>query len=220
MTRRLVIFGTGDIAQLAHYYFGKDPRFEIVAFTVDAAYVREPSFCGLPVIPFEEVAGRYPPDEYEMFVALSYAKLNAVRKDKYLETKAKGYRIASYVSRQATVLNDDHIGENCFILEDNTIQPFARIGNNVTLWSGNHIGHHSIISDHCFLASHIVVSGGVEIGDHCFLGVNATLRDGIHVAERCLIGAGAVVMKDTQPGEVYAATATEPGRVPSSRIRV
>ena len=220
MTRRLVIFGTGDIAQLAHYYFGKDPRFEIVAFTVDAAYVREPSFCGLPVIPFEEVAGRYPPDKYEMFVALSYAKLNAVRKDKYLETKAKGYRIASYVSRQATVLNDDHIGENCFILEDNTIQPFARIGNNVTLWSGNHIGHHSIISDHCFLASHIVVSGGVEIGDHCFLGVNATLRDGIHVAERCLIGAGAVVMKDTQPGEVYAATATEPGRVPSSRIRV
>ncbi|WP_431108563.1 acetyltransferase [Variovorax paradoxus] len=219
MTRRLVIFGTGDIAQLAHYYFGKDPRFEIVAFTVDAAYVREPSFCGLPVIPFEEVAGRYPPDEYEMFVALSYAKLNAVRKDKYLETKAKGYRIASYVSRQATVLNDDHIGENCFILEDNTIQPFARIGNNVTLWSGNHIGHHSIISDHCFLASHIVVSGGVVVGEQCFVGVNATLRDHITIGERCVIGAGALMLADAEARGVYIGAATERSRVPSNRLR-
>ena len=100
-----------------------------------------------------------------MFVALSYAKLNAVRKEKYLAAKALGYRLASYVSPRATVLNDGRIGDNCFILEDNTIQPFVTIGNNVTLWSGNHIGHHSTIRDHCFIASHVVVSGGVEIGE-------------------------------------------------------
>ena len=50
-------------------------------------------------------------------------------------------------------------GDNCFILEDNTVQPFVTIGNNVTLWSGNHIGHDSVIEDDCFISSHVVVSG-------------------------------------------------------------
>lgn len=219
MIRRLVIFGAGEIAQLAHYYFGKETGFEVVAFTVDAAYMREPSFCGLPVLPFEELLEKFPPSEYEMFVALSYAKLNAVRKEKYLAAKAKGYRIASYVSPRATVLNGGHIGENCFILEDNTIQPFVKIGNNVTLWSGNHIGHHSLIHDHCFLASHIVVSGGVVIGEQCFVGVNATLRDHITIGERCVIGAGALMLADAEAHGVYLGVATERSRVPSSRLR-
>jgi sugar O-acyltransferase (sialic acid O-acetyltransferase NeuD family) len=173
----------------------------------------------LPVVPFEEIVDRYPPGEHEVFVALSYAKINAVRKEKYLEAKAKGYHIASYVSPRATVLNEGHIGENCFILEDNTIQPFAKIGNNVTLWSGNHVGHHSIIHDHCFLASHIVVSGGVVIGEQCFVGVNATLRDHIAIGERCVIGAGALMLADAEAGGVYLGTATQRSNVPSNRLR-
>ncbi|VTU18920.1 acetyltransferase [Variovorax sp. PBL-E5] len=219
MTERLVIFGTGEIAQLAHYYFKRDSRFEVVAFTVDAAYMDASRFCELPVIPFEDIVDRCPPGNHAMFVALSYAKLNAVRKEKYLAAKAKGYVIASYVSPQATVLNDGRVGENCFILEDNTIQPFAQIGNNVTLWSGNHIGHHSVVHDHCFLASHIVVSGGVVIGEQCFVGVNATLRDHITIGERCVIGAGALMLADAEAGGVYLGAATERSKVPSHRLR-
>ncbi|VTU15157.1 acetyltransferase [Variovorax sp. RA8] len=219
MTKRLVIFGTGDIAQLAHYYFSSDSDFEVAGFTVDAAFVTAPTFCGLPVIPFEDVLDRYSPADFEMFVALSYSRLNAVRKEKYLAAKAKGYRLASFISPAATVRNDGQIGENCFIFEDNTIQPFVRIGNNVTLWSGNHIGHHSTIKDHCFLASHVVVSGGVEIGEQCFVGVNATLRDHIKVGERCVIGAGALLLADAEAEGVYIGPATERSRVPSTRLR-
>ena len=134
-----------------------------------------------------------------MFVALAYAKMNGVRKDKYLAAKAQGYELASYVSSFATVLNDGKIGDNVFLLEDNTIQPFVTIGNNVTLWSGNHIGHHSTIRDHSFLASQIVVSGGVLIEEQCFIGVNATLRDHITVGTRCVIGAGALLLGDAAP---------------------
>ncbi|VTU17374.1 UDP-4-amino-4, 6-dideoxy-N-acetyl-alpha-D-glucosamine N-acetyltransferase [Variovorax sp. PBL-H6] len=219
MTKRLVIFGTGDIAELAHYYFSSESDFEVAAFTVDAAFVTAPTFCGLPVIPFEDVLDRYSPADFEMFVALSYSRLNATRKEKYLAAKAKGYRLASFVSPAATVRNDGQIGENCFIFEDNTIQPFVRIGNNVTLWSGNHIGHHSTIKDHCFLASHVVVSGGVEIGEQCFIGVNATLRDHIKIGERCVIGAGALLLADAEAEGVYIGPATERSRVPSTRLR-
>ena len=204
---------------MAHYYFSSESDYDVTGFTVDAAYVKDPTFCGLPVVAFEDVLDRFAPADFEMFVALSYSRLNAVRKEKYLAAKAKGYRLASFVSPAATVRNDGKIGENCFVFEDNTIQPFVRIGNNVTLWSGNHIGHHSTIKDHCFIASHVVVSGGVEIGEQCFVGVNATLRDHIRIGDRCVVGAGALLLADAEAEGVYIGPATERSRVPSTRLR-
>lgn len=219
MTKPLVIFGAGDIAQLAHYYFSNDSDYEVVAFTVDSAYITEHEFGGLPVVPFEELTDHYSCDTHEIFIALSYSKLNETRRQKYNAARTLGYRLSSYVSSNATVLNDAAIGDNCFILEDNTIQPFVTIGNNVTLWSGNHIGHHSTIHEHCFIASHVVISGGVEIGESCFIGVNATLRDHIKIGERCVIGAGALILADAEPEGVYLGQATERARVPSTRLR-
>lgn len=219
MKKPLVIFGSGDIAQLAHYYFRTDSNYEVVAFTVDANYIEESEFCGLPVVAFEDVTKNYPPNSYDFFVALSYSKLNAIRKEKFFAAKEMGYKLASFISARATVLNDGKIGENCFIFEDNTIQPFVTIGNNVTLWSGNHIGHHSVIHDHTFIASHVVISGGVEIGEQCFVGVNATLRDHIKIGERCVVGAGVLLLADAAPEGVYIGTATERSKVPSTRLR-
>lgn len=217
--KKLVIFGAGDIAQLAHFYFQHDGGREVAAFTVDDAYVEGPTFCDLPVIPFSALSRLYPPAEFDLFVALSYAKLNAVRCEKYLACKALGYTLASYVSPRATCFPTVSHGENCFILEDNTLQPFVKIGANVTLWSGNHIGHHSTIGDHCFLASHIVVSGGVSIGDFCFIGVNATLRDHISIGQKTVIGAGALILADVEPEGVYIGAASERSRIPSTRLR-
>jgi acetyltransferase-like isoleucine patch superfamily enzyme len=50
----------------------------------------------------------------------------------------------------------------------------------------------------------------VTIGERCFVGVNATFRDGVEVAPRCVIGAAAVVMRDTDEGDVLATRHTEP----------
>lgn len=215
----IVIFGIGEAAQLAHYYFTTDSRYKVVAFTVDAEYVTSAEYCGLPLVPFSDVAVHYPPDQYDFFVALGYSKVNEVRKEKYLAAKSLGYQFASYISSRATVLNDHQFGENCFILEDNTVQPFVVIGNNVTLWSGNHIGHHSKIHDHCFIASHVVVSGCVVVGESCFVGVNAALRDHITIGPKCVIGAGSLVLADAEPEGVYVTQAAERSRVPSTRLR-
>ncbi|WP_300394269.1 acetyltransferase [Henriciella sp.] len=219
MTKPLVIFGTGDIAQLAFTYFEADSDYDVVAFTVDSEYLESSEFCGRPVVDFESVAERFPPENHRLFIALSYANVNALRKSKFEAGRAMGYQFASYVSSRASILNEGQIGENCFILEDNTIQPFVCIGDNVTLWSGNHVGHHSTIGDHCFIASHVVISGGVMIGSQCFIGVNSTLRDHIVIGERCVIGAGALMLSDAEPEGVYVAKGTERSRVPSSRLR-
>jgi sugar O-acyltransferase (sialic acid O-acetyltransferase NeuD family) len=216
---RLVIFGAGDIADVANFYFGRDTRYEVAGFTVDRAYVGDGSFNGLPVVPFDEVSRHFSPADTEMFVAVSYARLNALRKEKYLAAKGAGYRLATYVSSRATVWPGFAPGENCFILEDNTIQPFVAIGNDVTLWSGNHIGHHARIADHCFISSQVVISGGVEIGEQCFIGVNATVRDHVRIGDRCVIGAGALIVANAEADGVYAPEGTERSRVPSSRLR-
>lgn len=200
---RLVIFGAGDIARLAHFYFRRDSDHEVVAFAVDAQYRQQEAFDGLPLVDTESLPSRYPPDQHQMFVALSYARMNRARAAKYDEMKAAGYRLVSYVSSRCTYLSETPPGDNCFILEDNTIQPFVKIGNDVTLWSGNHIGHDAVIDDHCFITSHVVVSGHVRIRSYCFIGVNATLRNSIEIAPATLVGAGAVIMKDTREKGVY-----------------
>jgi sugar O-acyltransferase (sialic acid O-acetyltransferase NeuD family) len=200
---RLVVFGAGDIARLAHHYFSRDSRHEVMAFAVDASHRRANEFLGLPLIDAEALPSRYPPSDFKMFCALSYAGMNTVRESKVRQVKAMGYELVSYVSSRCTWLTDSSPGENCLILEDNTIQPFARIGNNVTLWSGNHIGHDSAIEDHCFITSHVVVSGNVRVGHHTFIGVNATLRNSITIGPRTLVGAGAAIMENTAEASIY-----------------
>ena len=217
--KELVVFGAGEIAALADFYFTHDSPRRVAAFTVDAAFIQGTTFLDRPLIAFEEVATRYPPDRFDLFVAVSYVKLNAVRTEKAAAARAMGYQLASYLSSRATVFPDLTHGDNCFILENNVVQPFARIGANVTLWSGNHIGHHSIIEDNVFLASHIVVSGGVRIGESCFVGVNATMRDHVTIGARCVLGAGALVLEDLPVGSVVAPRGTEVSPVPSHRLR-
>lgn len=216
---KIVIFGIGEIAELADFYFTHDSAFEVVGFTVDAAYLKDPKFRGRPVVPFENVTQSFPPEDYGLFVAISYSGLNELRTARVAAARAAGYRLVSYVSSRATIFPGLEIEDNCFILEDNTIQPFARIGANVTLWSGNHIGHHSVIEDNVFVASHVVVSGGVKIGKGSFVGVNATFRDHVTIGEKCVIGAGALVLEDQPEFSVVAPRGTERSSVPSTRLR-
>jgi sugar O-acyltransferase (sialic acid O-acetyltransferase NeuD family) len=215
----IVIFGTGEIAELARFYFAHDSAHRVSAFTVDGAYVREDRFCDLPVVSIEEIARGFPPERHAAFVAIGYGGVNQIRSDKVAALRAAGYALVSYVSSRATVFADLTHGENCFILEDNTVQPFARIGANVTIWSGNHIGHHSVIEDNVFISSHVVVSGGAVIGDGSFLGVNSTIRDHVRIGRRSVIAAGAIVLADTEDESVWIAAASEKSRVPSSRLR-
>ena len=216
--KKLIIFGIGEQAEMAYYYFKNDSNYEVVGFTVDKEFKDKDSLFELPIIDFDSINNSHSNKEYELFIAIGYNKVNKIRTDKYLEAKEKGYKIASYISTKSSIFTND-IGENCFILEDNTIQPFVTIGNNVTLWSGNHIGHHSIIKNNCFITSQVVISGGCIIDEFTFIGVNATLRDHIKIGKSNVIGAGALILGDTEDNKVYTEKATEVSRVPSNRLR-
>lgn len=217
--RKLVIFGTKETADVIDFYFTHDSNYEVVAFTVDSDYLTGGTYNGRPLVAFEELNQTHPPEDFELFIAVSFQKMNGVRAGKFLESKMRGYKLASFVSSKASVWSGFVPEENTFIMEDNTIQPFVKIGKDTILWSGNHIGHHSQIGSHCFLASHVVVSGRVTVGDYSFLGVNSTLRDGISLGEATLVGAGCLVLNDTPPETVLTSKGADVRAVKSRKLR-
>ncbi|UPT67104.1 MAG: acetyltransferase [Sphingobacteriales bacterium JAD_PAG50586_3] len=203
MLKDVVIFGLEDYAELALYYLQNDSPYNVIAFTVNEKYIPESKqFKGLPIVSFENIESIYPADKVALFAPMSPKKMNGLRESIYNSIKEKGYKFISYISSKATLF-DNEIGDNCFILENNTLQPFTKIGNNVVLWSGNHIGHHSEIKDHVTFTSHVVMSGHCIIGENCFLGVNATLRDGITLGKGTLVGMAAAITKNTDDWGVY-----------------
>jgi len=203
MKNKVVIFGIQDYSELAHFYLENDSPYEVIAFSVNEKFIpSERSFRGLPVVPFESIEQLYPADEFSFFAPMSPKNMNQNRERVYGEIKNKGYKLISYISSKATIFKNE-IGDNCFILEDNTLQPFTKIGSNVVLWSGNHIGHHGEIKDHVTFTSHVVMSGHCVIGENSFLGVNSTLRDGITLAKGTLVAMAASITKSTEEWGVY-----------------
>ena len=213
---KVVIFGAGKIADEAYFYLKNDSPHEIVAFTIDGAFLTDQEKFGLPVVPFEEIVDKYPPADFKMFVAVGYQDLNKFRARKYEESKAKGYELISYVSSRASNFGEVEIGDNCFVLEFAVIQPCSKVGNNVFIWSGNHIGHHAKIGDHCYIAGNVVISGNTRVEPYCFIGVSATLGHEITIGEESFIGAGALLTKNVEPKSVYVTPDTPRFRLDSS----
>ncbi len=203
MKQKLIIIGDGETAQLACEYFTHDSELTVAGFAVEERYRKTEGLCGLPVVPLESVEKRFAPEDYAAFVAISYTQLNRVRTRLFEHMQSRGYALASYVSSRAFVWRTASIGKNCFVLENNVVQHGVRIEDNVFLWSGNHIGHQTVIRRNTYIASHVVISGFCEIGASCFVGVNAAFNDKIKVGEDGIIGSGAVVVRDTEPGRVY-----------------
>jgi sugar O-acyltransferase (sialic acid O-acetyltransferase NeuD family) len=205
MSKKIVIIGNTSNAKLAHYYFENDSEYDVVAFSVNEEFITDKVFCGLPVVDFGSIEESYPSLEFDVFVAVGYSNMNKIREKMYELAKEKGYNLPNYISSRCSFLSKELIGDNNLILEDNTIQPFVKIGSNNVFWSGNHIGHDAIVKNNCFLTSHVVVSGFTVLDNNCFLGVNSTIRDAITIGEFSLIGAGATIMKSTEPYSVYLA---------------
>mgnify|MGYP006416865381 CR=1 FL=1 len=208
MKKEILIFGTGEIAELADYYMSNDSNYKVVAFTADRKFINNDKYMGRPLIAFEEIIEKYPPEKYGMHVALSYSKLNLIREQKYNQAKEKGYELVSYVCSKSVTWPDLNIGDNCLILENQTIQPTVKIGNNVMIWSGNHLGHGCEIKDHTYLSSHICISGHTVIGERCFIGVNSTFKDFINIGDRVFVAMGADITQDVKDDSVVLGSKT------------
>lgn len=214
----LLIYGNGKLAEFACQRFEKLGDYRVVGFTVDRAVLKEERLLGRPVVDFEDVTTHFPPQQVHLFIAVGPVRINRIRRERFEQAKALGYRFASYVAPNAIVAEDCVLGENVLIAEACVVQPGVQLGDNVHLGTACVVGHHSRIGAHAFLAVAAVVSGTVVIGESAFLGANATVRDRVRIGERCVIGAGATMPNDTADDSVYAAPA--PVLLPISSDRI
>jgi len=208
--KKIILFGDRAFAEIAYEYFQYDSEYEVMGFTISKEFIKKDNLFGLPIVPFEEVQNYFPPSDFFMHIALVYNQLNRLRIRFYKEAKTKGYTLANYISSKAFVWHNVTFGDNCFVFEDNTIQPFVKILSNNVLWSGNHIGHHSTIGSHNFISSHIVISGFCNIGNANFIGVNSTMGNNLNIEDDCFIGSFVHITKNVAAGSIIKGAVNKP----------
>ncbi|MEO8066929.1 MAG: acetyltransferase [Flavobacteriales bacterium] len=212
-SKPIVLFGTGKIAEVIHHFMMHEAGIVVAGFTVDEAFVGDGKKEGLPVVAFDKVEQQFPPDKFDLFVALGYHDMNALRAKKMAEAKAKGYALPAFIHPQSGTPKGTPVGENSFIMRDVHIHPKVTIGADVFVWSGAIIGHHTTIGDHGWITSGANIAGACTIGEHCFLAINSTVGHGVRIRRRCFIGANALVTKDMADDQVIIAPSDKPIRL-------
>ena len=211
--QKIIIFGTGELAQRIFYYL-KNSEDKVVAFSANESNIDSNELLGLPVVAFENIEEKYSPEEFSMFIALAYSDMNKKRAKFFDEAISKGYELYSYVHPSTKIWDEFEMGENCFILAENIIQPFVKIGDNVLIGSNNLISHNTVIENNCFLTSNITLGGHITVGSNSFIGLSATINQRIKIGKECIIGAGTLITKDVNDKEVYAENSSK--RLPQS----
>jgi UDP-N-acetylbacillosamine N-acetyltransferase len=199
---KLIIFGTGDYARLACHCCGELQNLEVCGFTVHQSFFTRDSFCGKPVVPFEQVERIFPPSSHRMFCAVGYRTMRG-RKTVYDAAVEKGYDCINIVSTRAIVSDELVMGKNNFIMPAAQLEPFVTIGNNNTIWSHSLICHDSRIGDHNFIAAGSVLGGRCTLGNCCFIGFNTTIAQNRFIADETLSGAKSLLLHDTEPCTRY-----------------
>ena len=215
--KKVVIFGTGELAQRIFFYL-KDSDDQVIAFCANKSKIDKEELLGLPVIAFENIEEKFPPSEFSMFIALAYSEMNKKRTKFFNEAKSKGYELYSFIHPSTKVWNEFEMGENCFILANNVIQPFVKLGNNVLIGSNNLISHNTTIGDNCFITSNVTMGGHITMGKNCFVGLSATINQRIKIGNECIVGVGTIISKDINDKEVYAENSSK--KLPQSSERI
>ena len=201
--KKIVIFGTGELAQRIFFYL-KDSDDQVMAFCANKSKINKEVLLDLPVVAFENIEEKFPPSEFSMFIALAYSEMNKKRTKFFDEAKNKGYELYSFIHPSTKIWDEFEMGENCFILANNVIQPFVKLGNNVLIGSNNLISHNTTIGDNCFITSNVTMGGHITMGKNCFVGLSATINQRIKIGNECIVGAGTIISKDINDKEVYA----------------
>jgi len=215
--KKLIIFGTGGAAKLAYEKISAKNDIEIQGFLEFKKYYKNNSFLGKNVYKFENINKNFV-KKYLLFYLKSYEELNKTREENFNLFKKKKFKFYSYISSKPQKENNVKIGDNCFILENQTLCSNVTIGDNVVIWSNNHIGDRTKVSSHCWISSSISIGGDTKIGKNTFIGLNATICNSINIGEKNFIGSNAHITKNTNNHEVYIENPTKKLNINSSKF--
>lgn len=141
--------------------------------------------------PFDDVARRYPPDQFALALAIGYRDLDA-RWTVFQRVKARGYRLPPLVHPRAYVHDPGRLDEGCFVMAGAVVDLAASLGALVVAWPGVVVNHDSVVGENCFLSPNATVCGCVTIGRQVFVGAGATIVDHVEVPAGTFVKAGSL----------------------------
>lgn len=198
----VVIFGANDLGRLLKYYMESDnDERRVVAFTMNKQYIKEKNFYNLPVVAFESITSEYPPDKYEILIAIGNSKMNDIRKKVFCDCKKLGYTVASFFHSTCSIHSDD-IGEGNIFLERCMVYPFASIGRGNLLWDNVLISHDCTVGDFNTFSSYADLCGYVTIGNNGYFGKHCVINEHSQIADYTLVGAMGYAKGITKPYDV------------------
>lgn len=201
--KKIVIWSTGGLASELYMHIQQDNSMNVVAFCASRQFCNEKTFLDLPLIPDDQLEIYYPPNEYDVIIAVGFKGMNKLRKEKFEDLKKRGYYIRNYIHKSAIIHSTFKIGEGNIILEGVTIGVNCCIGNGNVILMRSCLSHDIYVKDYNFFAINTVIGGFVDISNNCFCGLNSTIFPYIKVSEATLIGAGAVIKENTNMNDVF-----------------
>ncbi|MGD2134343.1 MAG: hypothetical protein PVI23_16250 [Maricaulaceae bacterium] len=211
----IVIYGVGAVARLVFSHVRR--HRSVLGFTVDDAVIAsgDAQFCGLPLAPWSVAGNAFDPAACEMLIAVGFQEMNALRRTKHAEAKAKGYRLARYVDPSVIPHDGVEIAENCIILEHVSIHPGCRLGPSVFVSGNVNLGHDCEVCEGAWINAGVAVGGGTVIGESAFLGVGATIGHGVTLGPRVFVGANTLIDRDVEADAVMLSPPGEKFRLKS-----
>lgn len=198
---KLIIFGNSLFAEIAVYYFKNFSDYKICYIACDKGYLKNKYFQNIENITYEQLLKK-DKSEFCIYIAIGYSKMNKLRETVYNRIKKKGFKIANFIHPNAKVYSKK-IGENNFVMENVSLNPYSKIGNNNVFWSGSIIGHHSKIGNNNFFSGNSTISGNCNLKNNIFFGVNSCIKDSTIVKDYCFIDANQYVSKNLEKETYY-----------------
>lgn len=205
----LVVYGNGAMAEVFHSFAATD--LAIAGFVVDEICIPagERTFCDLPLVPYSQVKQVFPPSRFRAIVAIGWAEMNELRRQRHDGLSAMGYELASYVHPSVVRHRNVVIEDGCIVYDNVALHPGTIVRRGAFISSNASIGHHCLIGDFSWINSGVSVAGHVAIGPGCFFGVNAAVADGVHLGARSYVGAATLVARDCSADSVMISPAGE-----------
>lgn len=210
MSNKVVVFGNTVLSRMLFYDATGDDTFQIACFTADGEYIDGREFMGLPLIDSQQIARRYPPNEYDMIAVLGGYRRMRDREVFFRKALSMGYRLRNYISRKADVLPQTTMGVNNIILGYAHLGMGGCMKDNNMIRQNVYLGHDFDLGSHNTIAAGSTIGGNCRIRNLCYIGMGSTVVNNIAVEEETLLGAGSVVIRNTEP---YSKNVGNPSRI-------
>lgn len=181
MKRKLVIFGNNNFAEMIAHYFAAEADREVVAFTAHEKFIAEPRIGSRPIVPFENIADAFSPDEHEFFVALEHGRQNVGRTEIAAAASTLGYKLASFVNPTARVSANAKLGEHCLVLENAVIQHGCEVGANNLIFANTFFGQSCRVGANNYFGSGFFADRFAEVGEFCVFGSQVRIAESVVV---------------------------------------